>query len=126
MNPLNVPPGLNPALNGYAYSPAAHDHFDRQIAREINRQTLDPKNIPGGSVYREVQTLEKQLHELHEALDGLAAQLAPLMRPTAEVKGPGERDIGGSCELAGALNSHNATLAGAVRRVRCLFEGVDL
>lgn len=113
----------NPAMAcPHTYSPAAQDHFDRQIAR----QDAELKNRPAGSVYREVQTLEKQLHELHEVLDAMTAQLSPLLRPAPEAKGTGERDIGGSCELAGALNSHNATLAAGIRRVRGLFESLDL
>lgn len=95
---------------------------------EAMRNALSPeaKQRQQGSVTREMQQLEKNLHILAAAIDNLENRLMPVCLPIPETASGLRTSDGGGCALANQLAAFNSMLSVQTARIEMIYQGVDL
>jgi hypothetical protein len=79
-----------------------------------------------GSVTREIQQLEKNLHALASVIDALDNRLAYACLPVPETASGLRTSDGGGCALANQLAAFNSMLSTQSSRLEMIYQGVDL
>jgi hypothetical protein len=81
---------------------------------------------PQGSVAREIQQLEKNLHLLAGVIDSLDNRLASVFVPSPETSSGLRSSDGGGCALANQIAGFNSMLSSQISRIEMIHQGVDL
>lgn len=89
----------------------------------------EPTTEDRGSLRAEMERIAKSVVALHDVIDSLAEQLAPVLaqerpQPTSD-EGPGLDVVSPHCSLVNEAVNLQAGLNGAVRRIRAIQDRIE-